>query len=326
MTTKPTTTETPKRVLITGAGGYVGRLVTREMAHDKDGVELVIATDVRAQPVAEQVPGVDHRVLDIRDTALADLLKAERIDTVVHLAAIVTPPPGADREWLRDVEVGGTENVLAACAAAGVARFVYTSSGAAYGYHPDNAPLLMESDPLRGNKAFAYSHHKRLIEELLARYRAEYPALSQVVFRVSTILGPSVDNQITAMFERPVVVGVSGADTPFCFVWDRDVVRCVARGVRGGPAGTFNLTGDGVMTLREIASAMKRRYLPLPEKVLRKTLAVLSERNLTGYGPEQVMFLKHRPVMSNEALKRDFGYRPRKSSREVFAAYRKSRT
>jgi len=323
----PTDTPTPagRRVLITGANGYVGRLVTEALAKNDAGVEAVIATDIRPTPSHRYVAGVDHRVLDIRSDQLATTLADQRIDTVVHLAAVVTPPPGDTRQLQYDVDVNGTRNVLQACVDAGVTRFVYTSSGAAYGYHADNSPLLDENDPLRGNEVFAYSHHKRLVEQMLADFRASHPELEQVIFRVSTVLGPSVANQITAMFERPVVIGIAGVDTPFCFIWDRDVVGCVQAAVRGGKPGIYNLTGDGVMTLREVASGMGRRYIPVPEAVLRRSLDVLSRHNLTSYGPEQVMFLKHRPVMNNARLKREFGYRPRKSSREVFAAYRSSR-
>ncbi len=310
-------------VLITGAGGYVGRLTTAALAADP-AITRVIATDVR--PLTGDEAAVTYRRMDIRDSALTTVLKDERVDVVVHLAAIVTPGPADTRDVQYDVDVNGTRNVLTACAAAGVRRFVYTSSGAAYGYHPDNAPLLDEDDPLRGNEAFAYSHHKRLVEGLLADYRERHPALEQVVFRVSTVLGSAVKNQITALFERPVVVGVAGAETPFCFVWDRDVVACLHAAVRGAPAGTYNLTGDGVMTLREIATAMGRAYLPLSEGLLTTALGVLSRRGVVPYGPEQVMFLKHRPVLSNARLKTVFGVRPRKSSRQVFDAYRRGRT
>ena len=312
------------RVLVTGAGGYVGRLTTRALVGDPD-VECVVATDVRTVGDSERVEGAQYSVLDIRSAGLRELLSTRRIDTVVHLAAIVTPGPNDSREFLYDVDVNGTRNVLASCVAAGVKRFVYTSSGAAYGYHGDNGALLDENDALRGNEAFAYSHHKRLVEELLAEFRADHPLLEQVVFRVSTVLGPSVNNQITAMFERPIVVGVAGAETPFCFVSDEDVVACLHAAVRGGAAGTYNLTGDGVMTLREIAAAMGGAYLPLSEALLTEALRLLSSRGLVPYGPEQVMFLKHRPVLSNRRLKTEFGFRPQKSSREVFEDYRVSR-
>lgn len=317
-------TEGTKRVWVTGGSGYVGRQVVAAL-RTMDDVALVVSTDVRPAPMHGRIDGVRYLEGDIRDPELGKQLKAAQITTVVHLAAVVTPKPTDTRAFLYQVDVEGTRNVLAACVEADVRQFVYTSSGAAYGYHADNAALLRESSPLRGNEVFAYSWHKRLVETLLAETRETHPELKQLVFRVSTVLGPTVQNQITAMFERPVVIGVKGADTPFCFIADEDVVACILRGVETGLDGTFNLTADGVMTLREIAVAMGRRYLALPEVMLRKGLEVLSDREMTQLGPEQIIFLKHRPVLDNSALKQAFGYRPARTSREVFARYRSSR-
>lgn len=309
-------------VLITGAAGYLGHLVTRALAEQAPAGTILTATDVREPPA---VPGVDNRVLDIRSPDFADVLRDVNADVVVHLAAIVTPPPGATRDFLHTVEVQGTDNVLRACVSAGVTKVVYTSSGAAYGYHPDNPPLLFEDEPLRATEGIVYSWHKRLVEELLAQLREEHPALQQLVFRVSTILGPSVNNPITALFERPVVVGIRGVDSPFCLVWDEDVVQCLVLGTLGDQTGTYNLTGDGVMTLREIARGMKRRYIALPHRLLKRVLAGLHKRKLSAFGAEQTAFLRHRPVMDNSKLKREFGYTPQKTSREVFALYRSHR-
>lgn len=309
-------------ILITGAAGYIGRLLTKALLAQAPEGTRVIATD-RVEP--PEVAGVTSRVLDIRDAGLCAVLEAEHVDVVVHLAAILNPPKGATRELLHDVDVKGTENVVRACVEAGVKKLIYTSSGAAYGYSPANAPLLLEEHPLRGNREYAYSWHKRLVEELLARYRAEHPELQQLIFRVSTILGPDVHNTITDLFERKVVVGLRGVDSPFCFVWDQDVVQCLVAGALGERTGIFNVTGDGVMTLREVAKAMHRPFAAIPEKLVRFGLRQLHQRGLSENSEEQVLFLRYRPVLGNEKLKTDFGFTPRKSSREVFELYRKSR-
>ena len=66
-------------------------------------------------------------------------------------------------------------------------------------------------------------------------------------------------------------------------------------------------------------------YLPIPASVLRPALRVLRRLGLTDHGPEQVRFLAHRPVLSNQRLKRSFGYWPELTSRAAFELYARSR-
>ena len=110
----------------------------------------------------------------------------------------------------------GTKNVLVGCLEAGVLKLIYASSGAAYGYHADNPDWLDEKDELRGNVEFAYSDHKRQVEEMLAGWRQEHPDLEQLIFRPGTILGSTTSNQITALFEKPYVSGLAQRLYPFC--------------------------------------------------------------------------------------------------------------
>jgi len=316
------------RVLVTGAAGYLGGKLVEALAERmqrREGPACVVASDVRDVPGDRRLPGVEYVVSDVRESGLGTILAAHDIDTVIHLAAIVTPGPASNRELEYAVDVLGTRNVLEACVSARVRRVVVTSSGAAYGYHADNPEWLTEDDPVRGNAEFAYSHHKRLVEEMLAGYRREHPALEQVVFRVGTILGETTRNQITALFERPRLIAIKGSASPFVFIWDRDVVGAIMHAILGGPAGIYNVAGDGALSLQEIAARLGKRCITIPPGVLRFALGVLHPLGLSRYGPEQVNFLRYRPVLDNRRLKEVFGYVPRLSSAEVFELFRKAR-
>jgi UDP-glucose 4-epimerase len=249
------------------------------------------------------------------------VLREHGVGAVVHLAAVVTPAKGSTREEQRSIDVDGTRNVVQACVAAGVGQLVVTSSGAAYGYHADNPVPLSEDDPLRGNPAFAYADHKRQVEDLLAEARADHPEMHQLVLRSGAILGDSTRNQITDLFERRFVLGVRGSDAPFTFVWDGDVVACILHGLRTHATGVYNLAGDGMTTMPEIARRLGKRYVALPAWLIRGALAVLRPLRLSQYGPEQVDFLRYRPVLANTRLKHDLGYVPQLTSTQVFERY-----
>ena len=308
------------RVLVTGANGFLGSSVVAALAQRSD-ISRVVALDVREVPAERRLPGVLYQVQDVRSPGLGEVLLEQCIDTVVHLASIVTPGKKSSRAFEYDVDVNGTRNVLQACVAHGVHHLVVSSSGAAYGYHADNPAWLTESDALRGNEVFAYAHHKRLVEELLADWRTRYPSLAQTVFRIGTILGERVDNQITALFEKPRLIAVSGSDSPFVFIWDADVTAAILHALGGAPPGCYNLAGDGALSIHEIAKRMGKRTRAMPAWLLKAGLAVGSGLGMSRYGPEQLDFLRYRPVLLNTALTTRFGFQPAKTSAQAFDAW-----
>ena len=312
-----------RSVLVTGASGYLGSLLIADIVADPQSISRLVATDVRTPD--RPTDGATFIEADVRDPSLADVLRSHDVDVVVHLAAIVSPGRTPDRELEYSVDVGGTKNVLEACIAAGVEKVIVSSSGAAYGYHADNPEWIDEDDPLRGNPTFAYADHKRLVEEMLGRWRSEHPGLRQLIFRPGTILGTSTHNQITDLFDRRFVLGISGSDSPFVFVWDADVVACLRRGIETDASGAYNLAGDGTVTLRQIAGLMGKPYIPVHPSVLAGVLGVMQRLGITQYGPEQIDFLRYRPVLSNMRLKNEFGYTPSKTSEEVFRYFIEAR-
>ena len=192
-----------------------------------------------------------------------------------------------------------------------------TSSGAAYGYHPDNPEWITESDPLRGNDSFSYSRHKRLVEEMLQEYRRTHPQLSQLILRPGTVLGDTPPNMITRLLTGRRILALKGCPSPFVFIWDQDLVRIIAHGVEHSVTGQFNVAGEGCLSVQEIAEIMQRPLLTVPVWLLRGILSVARPLKLAPWGPEQIRFMQYRPVLSARRLRTEFGIVPEKSSREV---------
>jgi UDP-glucose 4-epimerase len=312
---------TKKTVLVTGSSGYLGSQTVAALAKRSD--IAVVAMDVR-EP-AQRLAGVVYEVADIRDPKVDAMVQCHAPDVVVHLASIVTPGKNSNRAFEYDVDVNGTRNLLQACVRHGVQRVIVSSSGAAYGYYADNPPWLVETDAIRGNEVFAYSCHKRLVEEMLLEYRTQHPQLEQIVFRIGTILGPTVRNQITDLFEKPTLLAIAGSDSPFVFIHDQDVVGAILHGIDSDKVGIFNVAGDGKLSIFDIAQRLGKKCRVLPAGLIQAALWLLKKFKLTQYGPEQLDFLRYRPVLLNTRLKEDFGYVPKLSSAQVFELYRASR-
>ncbi|MDZ4367774.1 MAG: SDR family oxidoreductase [Afipia sp.] len=309
-------------VLVTGAAGFIGKSLIAELARANTNSEI-IALDMREVVAHERLPNVTYLTGDVRDPALRDLFQVRRPQTVVHLASVVAVGGDPQRDW--EVDVLGTKNVLQCCVDAGVEHLIVTSSGAAYGYYADNPVPLREDDPLRGNADFPYARNKREVEEMLVEWHDLHPHLEQTVFRPCTVLGPTTNNQITAMFERPVVLGLSGTSTPFSLIADSDVIDALVQAVRHPKPGTYNLAGDGVLSLREIAALNRKFYVAIPPAPLKFLLWLLQSLRITKLGPGAVKFVQYRPVLANDKLKSEFGFTPRYNARETFERYRDSR-
>ena len=297
---------TEKRILITGAAGYIGHQLGNRLAKDY----FVIGTDIQTRD------GLTFplEVLDVRDSKLVLTLAEYRITHVIHLASVLQASP--DRQRDHDIDVNGTRNVLEACLAAKVQHLTVTSSGAAYGYHPDNPEWIDEDDPLRGNPEFAYSDHKRQVEELLAEHRETHPQLSQLIFRPGTVLGADTRNQITGLFLAPRLLAIRGSDSPFVFIWDQDLLDAMEHGLREDKTGRYNMAGNGALTIRDIGRRLNKPVVTLPASLVKLGLQVAKWMG-KPVAPEQVNFLRYRPVLSNRRLKEEFGYRLQKTSAET---------
>ena len=309
------------RILITGAAGFIGQQLLADLAVQQPNWTL-FAADIREIPANLLRGNVQPRLLDISQPEAVRKTVAEcQPQAIVHLASVVSPPPGMSEATLHAIDVEGTRAIVEAAAASGVEQLIITSSGAAYGYYPENAEWIDEHDPLRGHNKFAYAKHKCEVEELLVQARIAHPQLRQLILRPGTILGKRVNNQITDMFKKRAVLGIQGSDSRFVFIWDQDVVSIIRKGLEKGASGIYNLAGDGALSLREIAQILRKPYRPLPAGLIQGVLRVLKPLRLSQYGPEQVDFLRYRPVLANRRLKEEFGYTPRYTSREAFIAF-----
>ena len=311
----------PRSIAITGAAGYIGSRVLDRLLRDRGSVETIVAIDVRPVSEASRQAGVVYVAADIRVPHLDEVFREHRVDAVVHLAAVVTPGPEIDDGELHSVEVQGTENVLEACLASGVPQIVIVSDTAAYGYHPDNPTPIPESAPLRGNDEFAESRHKRMVEELLARWRQLHPELRQLVLRCAHVLGPHAHGHGTERLTRKWLAGVKGVEERFAFAWDEDLATLIVRGLHERRAGIYNVAGDGVVTAREIAERTGARLLSLSPALLRRVIGMAWTLGLTKDGPEQLWRVRYRPVPSTDALRRDFGAVPRLTAHEAFERF-----
>lgn len=212
---------------------------------------------------------------DILDRSAVGELVADA-DVVVHLAFIVL---GSRSEGER-VNLTGTRNVFEATVAAQrPRRLVYTSSVAAYGYHPENPSPLTEDVPTAGSPEHFYSHQKAQCEAALAEI-TEGSDLEVYVLRPCIVAGPRATaladsmpwNQLPASARKltqtvPVLkFPVPDPGIPMQLVHHDDVASAIATATTtDAPPGAYNIAGTGDVTLAEVVTELGGRAFPVPK-------------------------------------------------------------
>ena len=312
------------KILVTGASGSLGQCLIKKLINDKS-VEIY-ATDIKPNPYAD-VENLHYKLFDLRHSAFTDWVLETKPEKVIHLASILQISAQMTREQAYEIDVIATESLLQTCVSLAVQKFIITTSGAAYGYFKKNNQIITEDRQPEGNPDYFYSAHKAEVEAIMAEYRKKQPQLKQLIFRPGAILGPDFMGPIVNLFQQKFITGLIGYPGPFNFIWSEDVADYIIEGINSEITGEYNVAGDGSMSMAQIAAKLHKLYLPLPAVLIQFILTLAKPLGLTQYGPEQVKFIKYRPVLSNEKIKACFKHQPRYSSEQAmdaFLAYQKN--
>jgi UDP-glucose 4-epimerase len=216
------------------------------------------------------------------DGRIAEILRRERVEAVVHTAFRREPTP--DLEMDHEVETIGSLHVMNACEAAKVKRLVVASSTMLYGPWRDNPNFLTEEHPLRGHPDAHCVQDRVEMESLLSQWLVRHPDAEVTVLRPCWILGPHHWDHVLRYFSLPVVPMVMGYDPLMQFVHEEDCVDAFQRAVLSSHPGVFNVVGTGVLPLSTLLRLGGKRTLPLPSALLYR-MAYYPSQSQTGDPP-----------------------------------------
>jgi len=303
-------------VAVTGPTGDIGRALLRHLDADP-AVERVLGMARREfDPASMGLEKTEYRRGDVLDRDAVAAF-ADEADVLVHLAFIIL----GGREETRSVNLEGSRNVFEA--ARGVGRLVYTSSVAAYGFHPDNPQPLTEDIPVRGTDAHYYSAQKAERERTM-REALEGADTEAYVFRPCIVAGGDALALVEAfpalLRKAPVGPVLPDPGTPFQLVHTDDVALALAAAVRGeGEPGVYNLAGAGTITVADLARALGWRSVPFPTAGIALTAGVVG---LLPLMPPQASWLnafRVPVVMDTERARGELGWDPRYDTKAVLA-------
>ncbi len=276
---------------------------------------------------------LEYRQGDVRDpAALEEAFRGA--DVVVHLAFMITGT--ASRETTRAINVDGTLNAFRAAAQAGARRFVYASSVAAYGFHPDNPVPMDESWPTRPAKRLFYAQEKAEIEALLAEEAAGHPGLDLYLLRPPIVLGPNAVGAkeilpgplgplagalVGTLLRSPLPLPAAAPDHPLQLIHEDDVrpafLECV---VGAGPPGAYNLAADDTVTAVDVARAAGLAAVTVPGGLVRGAARAVSSLPFLPPQAEWIEAAAHPSIMDTSKAKRELGWTPRHGALDALRA------
>jgi UDP-glucose 4-epimerase len=318
---------------VTGPTGDIGRPLLRALEYSRE-IERIVAMARRPFDAAEAgLHKTSYTRGDVLNRSDVDELVAGA-DVVVHLAFLIL---GSHSETQR-VNLHGSRNVFEATVAAGARRLVYASSVAAYGFHPDNPPVLTEGVPARGTERHYYTAQKAELEHVLGDVLAG-TRTTAYVFRPCIVAGPDatvlLDNipdvqlsermpsEVRRALEflpalKPVLPDSGGR---FQLVHHDDVATAFRAAVLGhGSAGVYNLAADGTLTMSDLARALGWYSVPIPEVALGAAAELVARLPFVPAEAQWIESLRVPVLMDTTKARRELGWRPRHDAFETLHA------
>lgn len=306
----------PRVVLVTGVSRYHGARIASLLQADPN-IERVIGVDTVA-PQSE-MGRTEFVRADIRKPQIAKVIAAASVDTVVHLNVVATPIGVGGRTAMKEINVIGTMQLLAACQKApSMRKVVVKSTTSIYGSSPHDPALFGEDEGPRALPRAGYARDAVEIEGYVRGFGRRRPDATVTLLRFANFIGPRIETPLTRFFALPVVPAVLGYDPRLQFCHEDDGVEVLRRAVLEDHAGIYNVTGDGVLLLSQAARRAGRIALPVPSPAVSVVGRVFRRAGLVDFSPEQMRFLEYGRAVDNRRLREDFGYTPTYSTVAAF--------
>lgn len=305
-------------MLITGISEYLpGRLALALEGHD--GIETIVGVDVREPSVT--LKRTEFVRADVRNPLVTRIIVSELIDTVAHLSVASAPGSGG-RTRMKERNVIGTMQLLAACQkAAPLRRVIVKSSTAVYGSDHTDPALFVEGATPRTTPKGGFAKDVTEVESYARSFGRRRKDVELTLLRFANFLGGGMESLFARYLALPVVPTILGFDPRLQFCHPEDAVAVLVESIVGDHPGIFNVAGDGVLYLSQALRILGRPQAPLPLPVVDLAGSLVRRTGRVDYSPEQLRFLQFGRVADTGRLREVFGYTPVWSTRAALEDY-----
>jgi len=303
-------------ILVAGVSRYLGGRFARILTADP-AVSRVIGVDVVPPP--HDIGDADFVRADIRNPVIAKVIARAAVDTVVHMNVIATPTGAGGRVSMKEINVIGTMQLLAACQKSpSVKRLVVKSTSAVYGSSPRDPALFTEDATAKVLPYSGWGKDSIEVEAYVRGFSRRRPEVSVVMLRLANFVGPRVSTALTEYFSLPVLPTALGFDPRMQFIQEDDGLEALRIAATGEMSGVINVAGSGVITLSQAARIAGRPTVPVPLPLSGVFAQIANQAGLGDFSQDLLRFLAFGRGLDTTRMHSVLGFTPRYTSREAF--------
>jgi GlcNAc-P-P-Und epimerase len=289
-------------ILLTGASGFLGKVLNETISttHTMLTLGRSIYNDIVCD-LSKSSPNVD------RD-----------IDVIIHAAgkAHVYPQTVAEKQAFYDVNVAGTEHLLAALAYKQIKKFVFISSVSVYGL--EKGEMINEDAALLGSTPYAKS--KIQAEDLVISW-CNQKKIPYLILRLPLVVGPNPLGNLAKMvkaIQHGFYVRIAKGNAKKSMVLASDVADLILHWIESpaSTSGTYNLTDGHHPTFYELEERLKvhlgKTWIPTIPSFVATMLGKIGDRlSFFPVNTGTIQKITHTFTFSDEKARKELGWKPK---------------
>ena len=300
--------QTKKKILIIGIKGGLAQITARLILENHPDWEI-IGVDPRDISHIPKLPNLTLLKMRYSRGNFEKLFRDHQFDTVYHLARMSHSSLTSDDDLAQRLELSvmGTSRILELCLRFDVKKVIVLSTFHVYGALPDNSIFLTEDAPLKAAMKFPQLRDVVEMDQICTNWMWKYQhQLSTVVLRPCNIIGTQIQNAMSKYLTSHFALRPIDYNPIFQFIHEFDMAHILYRTIQEIPTGTYNVSTNEFISLREALDLIGTKGVPFPITIANALNKILKISHLEV--PEYLIdYLKYSCLLNNKALQKYLG-------------------
>jgi len=238
------------------------------------------------------------------------------------MGVIATPIQAGGRMSMKEINVIGTMQLLAACQKSpSVQRLVVKSTSSVYGAGPRDPALFAEEVEPKHSPSSGWAKDSVEVESYVRGFARRRPDVTVTTLRFANFIGPKVQTPMASYFSLPMVPVVMGYDARLQFIHEDDGLRAIHEATTEDKPGLFNIAGEGIILLSQAIRLAGRLPFPLLPPMVSVAGRAMISTGLADFSPEQVRFLTFGRGIDTTRMREVLKFRPEYTTHQAFESF-----